>query len=85
MECAMKPPDNKALAGAQNKGMAAGLAGKPTTACPYGDVRTNRGHVTWSRAFRRAWLQGWDVGHRRRTDGEPKPDVARGEADGPAV
>jgi len=30
--------------------------------CPYGDRRTARGLITWSRAFGNAWRDGWDEG-----------------------
>ena len=42
--------------GAYRKGFLAGLSGDDR--CPYPDVRTWRGAVTWSRAYRRAWYDG---------------------------
>lgn len=50
---------NKAVEGARVKGALARRAGKPERACPYGDERTHTGSVTFSRAFLRAWLDGW--------------------------
>ena len=52
---------NKALEGAKRKGREAREAGLPESACPYGDKRGGRhGHmITFSRAFIRAWLEGY--------------------------
>lgn len=50
---------NRAFLAAYRKGREAKLAGKPRTP-PYPDERTLRGSVTYSRAFRRYWLNGWD-------------------------
>jgi len=44
----------------ERAGYEAGKLGAPLTACPYGDARTSRGRVTFSRGFRRAWLKGWE-------------------------
>lgn len=44
------------------RGYEAGLAGEPETQCPYHDVRTPGGHTTFSRAFRNAWIDGWEQG-----------------------
>lgn len=50
-----------ALEGAERKGREAYLAGKPISACPYEDKRGHwRNMVTWSRAFRTAWFDGYD-------------------------
>jgi hypothetical protein len=50
---------NKSFATAKEKGILAAWAGEPETACPYSDKRTpTHNHVTFSRAFRRAWLDG---------------------------
>lgn len=63
------PPEpttrNRAFLAAYRKGRDAKLAGKPRVS-PYYDQRTHRGSVTYSRAFNRYWLQGWDsaVGER---------------------
>lgn len=52
---------NRAHAGAWKKGRKAALEGKPRSACPYEDHRTNNGRnsVTWSRTFMVAWDDGW--------------------------
>lgn len=47
------------LDGAYLKGLAAGVAGEPSEACPYEDKRKPCGRLTWSRAFRTAWGDGW--------------------------
>lgn len=47
-----------AFEGAERKGREAAEAGQPESACPYGDHRTWRGAVTFSRGFIRAWLKG---------------------------
>lgn len=52
---------NKSLDTAELKGARARHANLPTTRCPYPDHRTSGGQVTWSRAFRRAWLRGWRI------------------------
>jgi ribosome modulation factor len=44
----------------RERGYIAALAGKPRSACPYPDKRKPNGKVTFSRAFRNAWLSGWD-------------------------
>ncbi|WP_363928370.1 Rmf/CrpP family protein [Thiobacillus sp.] len=46
------------LEGARRKGADAANAGLPASACPYRDKRTLSGRLSWSRAFRNAWLQG---------------------------
>jgi len=55
---------NKAFLSAYHKGAAARLAGLPSSACPYEDIRNNyrRGN-TFSRAFRHYWQYGWDRPH----------------------
>ena len=52
------------LDSAERKGRRAAREGKTEDACPYKDRRTDRGAVTWSRSFIRAWLKG----HRQETD-----------------
>lgn len=52
--------ENKAFFGAYKKGRKARAEGRPITTCPYGDLRTDRGGVTFSRAFIRAWKNGWN-------------------------
>jgi ribosome modulation factor len=41
------------------RGWNAGIRGEPLTCNPYPDRRTERGNVTFSRAYRRRWLCGW--------------------------
>ena len=53
---------NKAIIGAKRKGWEARRAGMPQSANPYGDERTHNGSVTFSRAFLRAWNEGWREG-----------------------
>ena len=48
--------------GATRKGYQAGIKGKPIDSCPYRDLRTDRGCVTFSRGFRTAWRNGWREG-----------------------
>lgn len=49
-----------ALDGAYLKGVHARLAGEPLNACPYEDKRKPNGRLSWSRAFRNAWRDGWE-------------------------
>lgn len=64
---------NRAMIGAYRKGYKAAFAGE-ACACPYIDKRSKHGcHVTFSRAFLRAWYDGFDAGFyankgRRRAD-----------------
>ena len=51
---------SRALKGAWYKGVHAGLVGQPQEACPYEDKRKHDGRLTFSRAFRRAWFDGWE-------------------------
>lgn len=51
---------NRALLGAIRKGIAAKGAGASRESCPYQDVRKLDGRLTWGRAFRKAWLDGFD-------------------------
>jgi hypothetical protein len=61
----------KQLQTAYNKGRDAALKGEPIRACPYEDKRTHRGSVTFSRAYVRAWEDGWEQGHRElKAEGE---------------
>ena len=48
-----------ALAGAFQKGMAAYQNGQSITDCPYEDHRKPDGRLSWSRAFRNTWRNGW--------------------------
>lgn len=52
---------NKALKAAKRKGYMAALRYAPRADNPYTDWRTPQGHVTWARAFRTAWFDGWDL------------------------
>lgn len=47
------------LDGAARKGAKAKADGLPESACPYDDKRKADGRLTWSRAFQRAWLDGY--------------------------
>lgn len=44
---------------ARDNGIRARVRGEPESACPYKDIRTDGGQVTFSRAYRRAWLKGY--------------------------
>ena len=50
---------NPALNAAYHKGAYAAAQGLSSKHCPYADTRTQRGCVTFSRAFRRAWMTGY--------------------------
>lgn len=61
----MKEPEgffswNPAIRGAYRKGYEAATAGKVAGTCPYEDKRKDCGRITWSRAFRSAWHDGWN-------------------------
>lgn len=53
---------NRAMQSVYRKGAVAAIEGKPLAACPYEDHRTDRGGVTFSRAFQRSWAEGWHHG-----------------------
>lgn len=55
--------------------------GHPLRSCPYKDNRTGCGKVTWSRAYRKAWRHGWQMG--RSQSSQVEPLVARSEEGGP--
>jgi ribosome modulation factor len=59
---------NRALRGAFLKGAAAHLAGENLGACPYDDKRKPSGRLSWSRAFRNAWRDGWEYARADRAD-----------------
>lgn len=66
----MKPfKYSKAFQGAYDKGMQAGLDGKPRGMNPYSDKRTATGGVTFSRGFLIAWYKGWRDGSRNESNG----------------
>jgi ribosome modulation factor len=50
---------NPAMRGAYKMGYSAKVAGTPKTACPYADNRKPSGGLTWSRAFRACWFDGY--------------------------
>jgi hypothetical protein len=51
---------NPAMRGAYVTGRRARRDGEPIDACPYRDTRNTSGRLTWSRAFERAWVDGWN-------------------------
>ena len=64
---------NKAFLGAYHKGIVAGRDGKTIRDCPYGDWRTYRGAVTFSRAFIKYWEEGLEAGNAGCTCQYPYP------------
>lgn len=50
------------LDGAERKGREARAAGLTEAHCPYVDVRKADGRLTWSRAYRNAWVVGFRGG-----------------------
>lgn len=50
---------NRSLQGAFKRGERAALAGESANNCPYSDARKANGQLTWSRAFRSAWRDGF--------------------------
>lgn len=50
---------NRAMRGAYLKGRSAFDAGAMLADCPYQDHRKPSGKLSWSRAFIRAWQDGW--------------------------
>jgi ribosome modulation factor len=56
------PINGRAFVGAYRKGQQAARDGMSEADCPYEDLRDSyRNSVTFSRAFRRAWLEGFRV------------------------
>lgn len=51
--------NNKQLETIKQKGRKAAMDGKSEKDCPYFDHRTHTGSVTFSRAFRNAWFDGF--------------------------
>jgi len=41
------------------RGVKARRAGKAKHCCPYEDTRQHTGRLTWSRAYRNSWMDGW--------------------------
>ena len=62
---------NNALIGAVRKGYEArqGKTGRMSD-CPYKDKRGDNGRITFSRAFRKAWLAGYDLCHHNELHGD---------------
>ncbi len=54
-----EPRGRSPFEAAKRKGEAARRDGESQDANPYGDNRTRRGGVTFARAWRRAWDEGW--------------------------
>lgn len=52
--------------GAYRKGYEAGVDGIARENCPYDDKRKWDGRLTWSRAFRSCWHDGWEAGQKER-------------------
>lgn len=50
---------SKNLIGAYNKGVKAKQEGKKLSDCPYKDKRKEDGRLTWSRAYIKAWEDGY--------------------------
>ncbi len=50
---------HRGIQGAYRKGWDAAMSGQLQAACPYRDYRTSRGRITFSRVFRRAWVEGY--------------------------
>lgn len=57
---------NPSHRGAYCKGYRAALADEPRSSCPYEDHRKPSGMLSWSRAYIRAWQDGWDDQVRKR-------------------
>jgi hypothetical protein len=72
-----RPKRRTAFDGAYDKGQRAFADGKPRSDNPYGDQRTDRGSVTFARAFYRAWDDGWREAERNVRDGAA-PSARRG-------
>lgn len=51
-------------------GFIASQEGKSENACPYPDLRTDRGNVTFSRAYRRRWFTGYAAHQKTIVKGE---------------
>lgn len=50
---------NPAMRGAYMNGRRAFASGQGLDSCPYRDIRKPNGRISWSRAFIRAWEDGW--------------------------
>ena len=62
----MPMTNNKGFRSAYGRGFEAGYKGQSNDRCPYPDLRTYRGAVTFSRAWRRYWKHGWEDGKKAR-------------------
>lgn len=67
---------NPSMRSAYANGFRAGSRGDAASTNPYQDRRQGSGRLTWSRAFRKAWREGWEQGHavsevRGRLDSRP--------------
>lgn len=60
-------PQVSALERAYMMGHRAALDGESKDACPYDEKRNDAGRLTWTRAFRRAWFDGWEKGNNEKT------------------
>jgi len=56
---------NRAMQGTYVKGVNAYLGGLSIDDCPYQDKRNDSGRLTWSRAFRICWVDGFVDARRR--------------------
>lgn len=52
-------PEHRGFRAAYLRGMSAHVNGDAIGACPYPDKRTPSGRLSWSRAYRNAWRDGW--------------------------
>lgn len=59
---------------AVRKGREAFQAGLPESACPYKDHRKDDGRLTFSRAWRNAWLDGYRAASREAAQKPEKKD-----------
>lgn len=64
---------NRAMRGAYLKGRRAHAEGLGREACPYFDKRNASGRLTWTRAFARAWEDGFNDGARYDTSKTESP------------
>lgn len=55
---------NRSMRGAYRKGYEAAIRGDDRSS-PYVDIRKNDGRLTWSRAYDKAWIDGYDAGAKR--------------------
>lgn len=67
---------NHGLAAAYRRGRRDRYRGLVEQMNPYPDNRTTRGQVTWSRAYRKEWSDGWRAGDRLLRDQPISPAMA---------